>query len=630
MRKSLIRCGLVVACVLAGCGGEEWVEDVEDVAEGGMPDDPDDPVTAMHVPVEQRDAFAIPFDGHGLSPTPLSEVRRGPNAGRRPIRILNIPRPRRTPGTLATLPKSELNRLDLDDLRGPGFPGLGRDFSSFSSLHEQPAPSGDVDSDYYVQAVNDTIAVFDKRRGGIIAGPLPAQRLWAGTPCEGPSLTDGTVRYDSLNKRWIITYRGTVRAAARTRIETVSTADLAPDVQASWANRDRHYQCVAVSQTSNPTGSYFRYVATFEGFNAFPKLSVWRDAYYLTTTMSSVGADGEIHPRRARICAMEQAKMLEGRSARMLCFNLDAHVKHYQDLLAADLDMGATPGDSEAPPVGAPLHVFSLRQTRPRVPMTSRTYDFFNRLGVWKVFVDWNAPEPRHASTLIGPHELRVERFQMEFEVKPWDATRNRESSSVRLNPLEYKLSGRAPYRNFGDHQAVLLTHAINRPGDSTRGSALRWYEIRLPAAPQDWPASQPYQYGTYAPDDGYRWLGSIAFDKAGNIALAYTVTGRDRPPSLFYTGRTTSCDATGPRATRGTMARVEKELKLGGDRQEFPNWSTSSTLNVDPDGCTFWYTAQYTRGRSIQSFWRTHIRSFQLPGCASNSSQAVRCPPYP
>ena len=52
--------------------------------------------------------------------------------------------------------------------------------------------------------------------------------------------------------------------------------------------------------------------------------------------------------------------------------------------------------------------------------------------------------------------------------------------------------------------------------------------------------ATRVFQQGTYAPADGvHRWMGSIAQDKRGNMALGYSVVnGNDVYPGIRYTGR--------------------------------------------------------------------------------------------
>ena len=50
-------------------------------------------------------------------------------------------------------------------------------------------------------------------------------------------------------------------------------------------------------------------------------------------------------------------------------------------------------------------------------------------------------------------------------------------------------------------------------------------------------------QQGTYAPDDSLtdplsRWMGSIAQDKLGDVALGFSASGVNDYPSIRYTGR--------------------------------------------------------------------------------------------
>ena len=63
----------------------------------------------------------------------------------------------------------------------------------------------------------------------------------------------------------------------------------------------------------------------------------------------------------------------------------------------------------------------------------------------------------------------------------------------------------------------------------------MRWYELRRVNG-----TYSVYQQGTYAPADGvHRWMGSVAQDKKGDIAMGYSVVnGVDVYPGIRYTGR--------------------------------------------------------------------------------------------
>ena len=41
------------------------------------------------------------------------------------------------------------------------------------------------------------------------------------------------------------------------------------------------------------------------------------------------------------------------------------------------------------------------------------------------------------------------------------------------------------------------------------------------------------YQQGTFAPDATYRWMGSTALDKVGNIGLGYSASSSSLNPSI-------------------------------------------------------------------------------------------------
>ncbi len=45
-------------------------------------------------------------------------------------------------------------------------------------------------------------------------------------------------------------------------------------------------------------------------------------------------------------------------------------------------------------------------------------------------------------------------------------------------------------------------------------------------------------QQGTYQPDDNYRWMGSLAVDQDGNMALGYSLSSTTVYPSILYAGR--------------------------------------------------------------------------------------------
>jgi hypothetical protein len=164
----------------------------------------------------------------------------------------------------------------------------------------------------------------------------------------------------------------------------------------------------------------------------------------------------------------------------------------------------------------------------------------------------------------------------------------------------------RLAYRNFGDHEAMVVNHTIEVGSGSSLHSGVRWYEIRPDASRN----LSVFQQGTYAPDNNWRWMASAAMDRVGNIALGYSVAGSVRP-QIHYTGRLASDPA-------GTMSQGENVIIDGGGSQTsgLARWGDYTSMAVDPsDGCTFWYTNEYLQASGSFN-WSTRIASFNFPGC--------------
>lgn len=142
----------------------------------------------------------------------------------------------------------------------------------------------------------------------------------------------------------------------------------------------------------------------------------------------------------------------------------------------------------------------------------------------------------------------------------------------------------------------MVVNHTISHSGRA----APRWYELRKTTG--EWSI---YQEGTYTPGGiEERWMGSIAMNGNGDIALGYSVSSADVYPSIRYTGRR----ADDP---LGQMTIAEVEVKAGLSSQSgIDRWGDYSCLSVDPvDDTTFWFTTEYRKS----SNWGTYISSFDL-----------------
>jgi hypothetical protein len=162
----------------------------------------------------------------------------------------------------------------------------------------------------------------------------------------------------------------------------------------------------------------------------------------------------------------------------------------------------------------------------------------------------------------------------------------------------------RLQYRNFGTHETLVVNHTVDADGADHAG--IRWYEVRDPGG-------TPFinQQGTYAPNAHHRWMGSIAMDGNGNMALGYSASSTTLYPSIGYVGRLAGDPL-------GTLPQGETPLILGSGSQTHSasRWGDYSTMSVDPtDSCTFWYTQEYYETTSSAG-WQTRIGSFTFPSC--------------
>jgi hypothetical protein len=156
--------------------------------------------------------------------------------------------------------------------------------------------------------------------------------------------------------------------------------------------------------------------------------------------------------------------------------------------------------------------------------------------------------------------------------------------------------------RHFADHDRAVLNHSVVLSGSQV---AVRWYELYDPAG-----SVTLNQQGTFAPDSSYRWMGSIAEDKAADIAVGYSVSSSSLHPAIRFAGRV-------PNDPAGSL---ESEISLiegaGSQSTGLSRWGDYSAMQVDPtDDCTFWYVQQYEAVSGTFN-WHTRIGSFAFDTC--------------
>ena len=440
---------------------------------------------------------------------------------------------------------------------GLNFAGVGNGDYGFAPDAAPPDTNGAVGATQYVQWVNESFAVFDKTTGALIKGPVAGNSLFAnlGGACATNNDGDPIVQYDKAANRWILTQF------------SVSTTP--------------YLQCVAVSKTSDATGAYNLYAFSYGSqFNDYPKLAVWADAYYITYNIFNNGNTFA----GAKACAFDRTAMLAGSAATQVCFQTSSS---YGSLLPSDVD------GNLAPPAGSPNILLNFGT---------------NSLNVWKFHVDFATPAN---STFTGPTSISVAAFAAACG---GGACIAQAGTRQQLDSLADRLMYRLAYRRFADgHEALVVNHSVKVSGNKkSQIAGVRWYELRN-AAGATLGSGTPvvYQQGTFAPDSTSRWMGSIAMDKVGDIALGYSASSSTIHPAIRYTVRL-------PTDALGTLESENSIIEGAGSQSgsHLNRWGDYSAMSVDPvDDCTFYYTNEYEKTTGAFN-WSTRIASFKLPGC--------------
>lgn len=419
-----------------------------------------------------------------------------------------------------------------------------------------PDTDGDVGPDHYFQMINLSFAIFDKQ-GNILYGPADNRTLWAGFIGPWTATNDGDpiLLYDELADRWV---------ASQFAINT-------PD--------DTYWELIAVSVTGDPLGEWYRYAFEYPVFNDYPKLGVWPDGYYFSFNMF-----GEDY-RRVAVSAHEREKMLVGDStALMVLFDFPEGSLPWS-MLPSDFD--GTP-----PPEGTPNYFI--------YGMDDAFFPTDDQLSLWEFHVDWANPEN---SAFEEAFVFPVEPFDSRLCDAPRGRCVHQPDNAPQLEGLSDRLMFRLQYRNFGTYQAMVTNHTVDVDGNGHAG--IRWYEMRNLNDGNGWVM---HQQGTYAPDSDHRWMGSIAMDGRGYIALGFSVSSEETYPSIRYTGRA-------PEDPPGHMTFFEEEVMTGTGVQtgDGARWGDYSMMSVDPvTDTTFWFTTEYVKNSGTAS-WRTRVTAFTL-----------------
>jgi hypothetical protein len=473
-----------------------------------------------------------------------------------------------------------------------------------------------VGPDHIFQIVNSQLAIFAKKgerfdtTGKLLYGPMATNTLFAGSGdvCGSRANGDAVVRYDQLARRWLVVMPIFRRAVTRTEDVTESVArpgiaaapgqasdpgpavspgppppltegGRAPGAQAATRGgappAGRYAMCYAISASDDPLGPYYRYVFERSLFPDYPRPAIWPDGYYVPT---STGDD----VIQKHTCVVDRAKMLLGQPATEQCLVING----VNFLNNADLE------GTELPPPGAPNIMMATGGTQ-------LAYDVDDAgIYVWSVHVDWKHPAN---TSLEGPRKINVAPYRYLCGGQLTHCV-PQPGTDRRLDAQGDKIMARVVYRSINGRESVVAVHSVDT---AAGGGGVRWYEFRLDKSRD----AYLHQQSTYAPDGLYRWMGSPAIDRRGNIAIGYSFGGATNCPGQRFAARL----ADDP---PGVLTFQESVLAAGeGAQTNTLRWEDYTQTAMDPtDDCTIWYVGDYLK-KDAPSY-STRLGSFRLPGC--------------
>jgi hypothetical protein len=430
-----------------------------------------------------------------------------------------------------------------------------------------PDPVGDVGPNHYVQAVNSAFAVYNKTGTQLAATTFNSFFDGTGTACDANNQGDPTVVYDPLADRWIVA-------------DFATTSFTSPPF----------YECIGVSKTSDPVaGGWYQYaVRTDDPAHQwvaadYPKMGIWPDGLYMTANMF----DSSDVFKEVRVWAFNRADLESGSPLHQVV--ADVGTGEYFSLLPSNL-RGA------APPVGSPNYLVSE---------STSAFAF----EVWKFHPDYTGG----GTTFTGPTEVS----QANYTYAP--LTVAEPSPGNGLDTVSDRLMMQNQYRNLGGAESIWVNHTVKTGATGPVG--IQWAQLNVTGGTIAAAPVQQQVYGNVGSDGVGRWLGSLAVDKAGDMALGYSASSGSVAPDIRYAGRLAS-DPLGtlPQGEASLLGGVSRAVQAG-DCSGAPcnRWGDYSAMTVDPDGCTFWYTNEYLEANGLS--WQTRIGSFSYPSCTSPTS---------
>ncbi|MEM7674853.1 MAG: PKD domain-containing protein, partial [Myxococcota bacterium] len=410
-----------------------------------------------------------------------------------------------------------------------------------------PDTDGVVGPNHFLQMTNLVTLITDKN-GNTVSGPFVNNAFWDGIGglCEPNNSGDPIVLYDESADRWIVTQFA------------IATPNYA--------------QCVAVSQTGDPTGGYNRYEFSFNnvGFNDYPKHGITNDSVTLMANIFTPFGGSFIFGGTF-LGTIDKNAMYAGQPASLLGENLGSS------------EFGFVAGDLDGPGTATALFGTAMSRT--------------GLFDIWELIPNYSAG----TYSLSRIAAIPIASFNSTLCSGSRGACIPQPGTSIQLESLAGRLMPRLQIRDFGSYRTMLTAHTINVGGGR---AGIRWYEMRQVGS-GPWTL---FQEGTYAPNDGQnRFMPSIAMNAAGDIGIGYLVGSSNTFLSTAVTGQTA--------ANSGSNLFDSDELFCANGSGPDTNASRAgdySATSVDPLTDSFWHTNEYIGSGGLRP-WQTTICEFTV-----------------
>ncbi len=498
----------------------------------------------------------------------------------------------------------EANKADISAPDAPTvMPAPSLTFEGLSSIDNvnasggstvmPPDTVGDVGPNHYVQGTNFLFGVYNKTTGAVIMPGRRYSQLFAplGGICSTRNDGDPIILYDQLADRWMIS-------------------------QFCTANDPFNHQLIAYSQTGDPTGAYYLYDFQMPNihFQDYPHFGIWHDGLYMTANLFQSASTIIFHGAGAY--AFDRKRMLAGDPAASMIFIDESFI---------DPTLGGQlPTDADgylAPPADVPQLICEFRDTEFGDPIDAlRCFEFRPNFDNPNLTTFTQKPD-----LATAPFDGRNPGGRVDVEQAP-PAT-----AAHNLDSLGGRLMNRLTYRNFGTSASpvnrYLTNWTVNVSGvvpvtGATYQAGIRWTEFDRSGAG----ALSVRDQGTYVngpisgPTGENDWMASAAHDHQGSIAVGFSASSTTLKPAIKWAGRSGSTPT-------GTLNEGEATMfnSTGSQLATNSRWGDYSSMNVDVDDCSFWYTQEYrtlaneSATGSFPFFWNTRVGTFKFPSCTTS-----------